>query len=62
MGGFSAFAATKRVQLRRTDPKTRREKVHTINYDAILAGQVQDATIRLRDGDVIVVPTRRLFE
>jgi polysaccharide export outer membrane protein len=62
MGGFSPFAATKRVQLRRTDPKTRREKVHTINYEAILAGQVQDATIRLHDGDVIVVPTRRLFE
>lgn len=62
MGGFSAFAATKRVQLRRTDPKTKRETVRTINYEAILQGQVQDATIQLRDGDVILVPTRRLFE
>lgn len=62
MGGFSPFAATKRVQLRRTDPSTRRETVRAINYDAILGGQVQDATIQLRDGDVIVVPTRRLFE
>lgn len=62
MGGFSAFAATKRVQLRRTDPKTKRETVRTVNYEAILQGQVQDATIHLRDGDVILVPTRRLFE
>lgn len=62
MGGFSNFAATKRVQLRRTDRKTKIEKVHTINYDAMLQGQVKDATIHLRDGDVILVPTRRLFE
>lgn len=62
MGGFSNFAATKRVQLRRTDPKTKVEKVHKINYEAILEGQIKDATIHLRDGDVILVPTRRLFE
>ncbi|MEP4199306.1 MAG: polysaccharide biosynthesis/export family protein [Aliishimia sp.] len=62
MGGFSNFAATKRVQLRRTDPKTKIEKVHTINYDAMLQGQIKDATIHLRDGDVILVPTRKLFE
>lgn len=62
MGGFSPFAATKRVQLRRTDPNTKQETVRNINYQAILEGQVQDATIALRDGDVIVVPTRRLFE
>lgn len=62
MGGFSNFAATKRVQLRRTDPKTKVEKVHTINYQAMLEGQIKDSTIHLRDGDVILVPTRRLFE
>lgn len=62
MGGFSNFAATKRVQLRRTDPNTKLETVQTINYDAILAGQVQNANIRMREGDVILVPTRRLFE
>lgn len=62
MGGFSNFAATKRVQLRRTDPRTKVEKVHKINYDAIMEGNVQDANIRLRDGDVILVPARRLFE
>ena len=62
MGGFSPFAATKRVQLRRTNPKTKRETVQTVNYDAMLQGQIKDATIHLRDGDVILVPARRLFE
>lgn len=62
MGGFSTFAATKRVQLRRTDPQTKQATVRTINYDAILEGQVQNTNLRMRDGDVIVVPARRLFE
>lgn len=62
MGGFTNFAAIKRVQLRRTDPKTKTEKVHRINYDAMLQGQIKDASIHLKDGDVILVPTRKLFE
>ncbi|MEO0692522.1 MAG: SLBB domain-containing protein, partial [Pseudomonadota bacterium] len=62
MGGFSSFAATKRVQLRRQDPKTGVETVIPLNYDAMLQGQTANATLELRDGDVIVVPTRRLFE
>ncbi|MEO1362202.1 MAG: polysaccharide biosynthesis/export family protein [Pseudomonadota bacterium] len=62
MGGFSSFAATKRVQLRRQDPKTGVETVIPLNYDAMLQGQTTNATLELRDGDVIVVPTRRLFE
>ena len=62
MGGFSSFAATKRVQLRRQDPKTGVETVIPLNYDAMLQGQTANATLELQDGDVIVVPTRRLFE
>ena len=62
MGGFSNFAATKRVQLRRTDPKTGVETVRSLNYDAISQGQTANATLELQDGDVILVPTRRLFE
>lgn len=62
MGGFSNFAATKRVQLRRTDCKTGIESVTTLNYNAIAQGQTANATLKLRDGDVILVPTRRLFE
>ncbi|MEM8633344.1 MAG: polysaccharide biosynthesis/export family protein [Pseudomonadota bacterium] len=62
MGGFSDFAATKRVQLRRQDPKTGVETVIPLNYNAILQGQTTNATLTLQDGDVIIVPTRRLFE
>lgn len=60
-GGFTRFAALKRVQLRRTDTTTGRQQVFGINFKAISDGQnVQDFT--LLDGDVIVVPQRRLFE
>jgi polysaccharide export outer membrane protein len=61
MGGFTRFAATKRVQLRRTDPKTHVENVYTLNYPLIEAG-AQSSGTTLMDGDVIVVPQRRLFE
>lgn len=61
MGGFSRFAATKRVMLRRTD-KSGNERVFRFNYDAILEGAGQGAATRLVDGDVVVVPQRRLFE
>jgi polysaccharide export outer membrane protein len=62
MGGFSKFAATKRIQLRRTDPKTRAEKVYMFNYDAIERGENNGGNTRLMDGDVILVPQRKLFE
>lgn len=62
MGGFSPFAATKRVQLRRTDPKTGVQAVFALDYDAITRGATTNATLELQDGDVILVPTRRLFE
>lgn len=62
MGGFSNFAATKRVQLRRTNAKTGIENVTTLNYDAISQGLTTNATLKLHDGDVILVPARRLFE
>lgn len=62
MGGFSPFAATKRVQLRRTDPRTGIETVFALDYDAITRGATANATLELQDGDVILVPARRLFE
>lgn len=62
MGGFTKFAATKRIQLRRTDPKTGAPVIYTVDYQAIEAGQSTQGGITLRDGDVIVVPQRRLFE
>ena len=62
MGGFTKFAATKRIQLRRIDPKSGAPIIYTVNYQAVEAGQTTDGNITLRDGDVIVVPQRRLFE
>ena len=61
MGGFTRFAAVKRVQLRRVDPNGV-ERVYSINFDAVERGAVGVGTISLRDGDVIVIPQRRLFE
>ncbi|MCX7645404.1 MAG: polysaccharide export protein [Rhodobacteraceae bacterium] len=59
-GGLSPFAATKRIQLRRVD-RSGNEQIYRFNYDAIESGAAGGAT-RLVDGDVIVVPNRRLFE
>lgn len=61
-GGFTPFAATKRIVLRRTDPRTGKSSVHKINYKAIANGTAVGQDVRLRDGDVIIVPERRLFE
>lgn len=60
MGGFTPFAATKRIQLRRTEGGV--EKIYRLNYDAILSGASKNGLLGLRDGDVIVVPQRGLFE
>lgn len=60
-GGLSPFAATKRLQLRRVD-KSGTEKVYKIDYEAIESGASNAGATRLTDGDVIVVPQRRLFE
>ena len=61
-GGLSRFAATKRLQLRRTDRKTGQQTVQTFNYKAVLDGAVMAKDPKLKDGDVILVPERRLFE
>lgn len=60
-GGLTNFAATKRIQLRRSDTKGR-EVVYKFDYKAISRGaQITGATV-VSDGDVILVPQRRLFE
>lgn len=61
MGGFGKFAATQRIQLRRTD-KSGAEQVFKLNYDAIEAGTSSNGKTTLRDGDIIVIPQRKLFE
>ncbi len=61
-GGMTRFAAVKRLQLRRTDHKTGIQTVRKINYKALAEGAALSNDIVLKDGDVILVPERRLFE
>lgn len=61
-GGFTQFAATKRIQLRRTDPRTGAPAVYLINYRALSLGAKLTQDVVLQEGDVILVPERRLFE
>lgn len=56
MGGFGKFAATKRIQLRRGADNFK------LNYDQIEAGTSNAGDTTLKDGDVIVIPQRKLFE
>ncbi|MBU2958953.1 polysaccharide biosynthesis/export family protein [Paracoccus sp. 1_MG-2023] len=58
-GGLTPFAATKRIQLRRPSMPGR---VATINYDAIMRGAAMSQDPILAEGDVIIIPERRLFE
>lgn len=61
-GGPSKFASTKRLQLHRDDG-TGQQQSYQFNYKAITEGMAQGrATVVLRDGDVIILPARRLFE
>lgn len=62
LGGFTDFAAMKRVQLRRTDPRTGAEQIYPLNYMAIMEGRSPNGSLVMQEGDVILVPTRRLFE
>lgn len=61
-GGFTKFAATKRIQVRRNNPTTGQDQIFGFNYKAIEQGSASVSSIILQEGDVIVVPERRLFE
>lgn len=61
-GGFTRFAATKRIQLRRTDKRTGEQTVYNVDFRAIERGESGMGGTVLADGDVILVPERRLFE
>ena len=61
-GGPDRFAATKRIQLRRTDPSTGQERLYLFNYNVVERGGAIRSMIALREGDVVLVPERRLFE
>lgn len=58
-GGPGAFAARKRIQIRR---QTKDDvMVFEFNYKAVEAGRRLETDIELVDGDVIVVPERGFF-
>lgn len=59
-GGFTRFAAQKRIQVRRTS-KGGVEQIYLFNYDGTGTSGIAGST-RLQAGDVIVVPQRKLFE
>ena len=61
-GGLDRFAATKRIQLRRTDAATGQERLYLFNFNAVERGSAITSMITLREGDVLIVPERRLFE
>lgn len=60
-GGLTNFAATKRIQLRSTDTDGA-PTVQSLNYKAISSGARISHDPQLQEGDVILVPERRLFE
>jgi polysaccharide export outer membrane protein len=59
-GGPGVFAARDRIQLRRVVDGV--ERVFVFDYEEVEAGLVPTADIAVRNGDVIVVPERGLFE
>ncbi len=61
-GGLTNFAAERRIQLRRTDPVSHAESVVVVDYRAIQRGAQMNSNFTLIEGDVILVPQRRLFE
>lgn len=63
-GGPTKFAADRRLELHRHDAKTGKDVIYTFSVtDAGARGKdAIPATTELQPGDVIVVPTRHLFE
>jgi polysaccharide export outer membrane protein len=61
MGGFTKFAATKRIQVWGTD-STGQQVSYKFNYAALSKGAVLSNNREIRSGDTIIVPQRRLFE
>lgn len=59
-GGPGPFAATERIQLRTN--VSGREEVRLFNYALVEDGAVPIERIHVREGDVVVVPERGLFE
>ena len=62
-GSLTRFAARNRIELHRVDPATRTARVFLFDLDNIGGGPGRiNGMTTLAPGDVVVVPTRRLFE
>jgi len=62
-GGLTKFAAEKRIELHRTDPKTGAVTTYLFNYLTPGGGAAGiSGGTKLASGDVLKVPRRRLFE
>ncbi len=59
-GGVGPFGAEKRIQIHRKTSSG--EYVYEFNYALYEQGKNLEGNIALRDGDVIVVPEKKLFE
>lgn len=62
-GAMSKFAAEKRIELHRKDRKTGAAEVYYFDLDQVGGGKDRiSGMTQLGDGDVVVVPQRKLFE
>ncbi len=59
-GGLTPFAATSRIQLHRT--RNGKTEVYLFSYDGKGKGTRIPPSTQLAEGDVVVVPARKLFE
>jgi polysaccharide export outer membrane protein len=59
-GGPGAFAARNRIQVRRQAADG--ERVMLFDYESLEDGATPRQLVELRDGDVIIVPERGLFD
>jgi polysaccharide biosynthesis/export protein len=61
-GGLTRFARGEAIQIRRVDKETGQETIFAFNYRELEKGRALTANITLKDGDVIFVPERGLFD
>ena len=61
-GGLTRFAADKRIELRRHDAASGTMKRFLFSYNGDAEGPRISGATQLMEGDVIVIPERRLFE
>ncbi len=61
-GGLTPFAAKSRIELHRTDSQAGTTQIYFFSYDRRGKGERISSSTMLLDGDVVVIPARKLFE